>query len=158
MASSSYLRLIGDDSLRLSFRWTKLRIAMIPGTVALEPFSECFVAGLILSWSCMHFFHWNMLVVFLCHTLIWFIRDCLLYRSLEVRNKFHRSVFFLYLNHYIVCEAMFSLRQLLVFAYLQRVSEPQNGFGFMSLCTFIISFLYCHMQYCLFVFLQFILL
>lgn len=35
------------------FRWTKLRINMLPGTV-LEPVSECFLASLIIGWAAHH--------------------------------------------------------------------------------------------------------
>lgn len=64
-------------------RWTKLRIAMVPAAVMLEPFSECFLSGLVFSWSCLYFFHWNMLVVFLYHVLVWFVLDYVLFRQLE---------------------------------------------------------------------------
>uniref|UniRef100_H2YPF1 ceramide glucosyltransferase n=1 Tax=Ciona savignyi TaxID=51511 RepID=H2YPF1_CIOSA len=64
-------------------RWTKLRVAMVPFAVILEPFSECFLSGLLFSWSCLHFFKWNMLVVFLYHVLAWFILDYILFRQLE---------------------------------------------------------------------------
>nr|CAB3267497.1 ceramide glucosyltransferase [Phallusia mammillata] len=64
-------------------RWTKLRVAMVPMAVILEPFSECFLSGLVFSWSCLHFFRWNMLVVFLYHVLVWFVLDYILFRQLE---------------------------------------------------------------------------
>jgi len=64
-------------------RWTKLRIAMVPWAVLLEPFSECFFSGLVFSWACLYFFGWNMLVVFLYHVLVWFALDYILFRMLE---------------------------------------------------------------------------
>lgn len=64
-------------------RWTKLRIAMVPWTVFLEPFSECFLSGLMFAWGCLYFFRWNMLVVFLYHVLVWFALDYVLFRQLE---------------------------------------------------------------------------
>lgn len=60
-----------------------MRIAMVPFAVILEPFSECFLAGLFLAMSCTHFFGWNMLVVFLYHVLGWFIADYMFFRALE---------------------------------------------------------------------------
>jgi len=57
---------------------------MVPLAVLLEPFSECFLAGLVFSWSCLYFFSWNMLVVFLYHVLVWFVLDYMLFRQLEV--------------------------------------------------------------------------
>ena len=69
------------------FRWTKLRIAMIPHTVVLEPFTECFVASLLLSWSCAHFFGWNVLLVLGSRVLLWFFFDYILYSCLEVSSR-----------------------------------------------------------------------
>lgn len=40
------------------FRWTKLRINMLPGTV-LEPVSECFLASLIIGWAAHHVFRYS---------------------------------------------------------------------------------------------------
>lgn len=40
------------------FRWTKLRINMLPGTV-LEPVSECFLASLIIGWAAHYVFRYT---------------------------------------------------------------------------------------------------
>lgn len=39
------------------FRWTKLRINMVPATV-LEPVSECFLASLIIGWAAHYVFRY----------------------------------------------------------------------------------------------------
>lgn len=87
LASFPALQNGGNHSLRgfinRMARWTKLRISMVPFAVLFEPFSECFISGIFLSWSCSHFLNWNILVVLLYHILAWFILDYILVRSLE---------------------------------------------------------------------------
>lgn len=46
------------------FRWTKLRINMLPGTV-LEPVSECFLASLIIGWAAHYVFRYAANLLFL---------------------------------------------------------------------------------------------
>lgn len=46
-----------DNLIINDFRWTKLRINMLPGTV-LEPISECFLASLIIGWAAHYVFRY----------------------------------------------------------------------------------------------------
>ncbi|XP_045604183.1 ceramide glucosyltransferase [Procambarus clarkii] len=56
-------------------RWCKLRIAMVPHTILLEPLSECMVLGLIVSWAATIVLRADYLVFFLFHTLSWSLAD-----------------------------------------------------------------------------------
>lgn len=66
------------------FRWTKLRINMLPATIICEPISECFVASLIIGWAAHHVFRWDIMVFFMCHCLAWFIFDYIQLRGVQV--------------------------------------------------------------------------
>ncbi|RZF41192.1 hypothetical protein LSTR_LSTR011573 [Laodelphax striatellus] len=59
-------------------RWTKLRVAMVPLTILLEPLSECMIIGGFASWSAYFLFHWDPLVFYLVHILLWFLCDWVL--------------------------------------------------------------------------------
>ncbi|XP_066993687.2 ceramide glucosyltransferase [Anabrus simplex] len=59
-------------------RWAKLRAAMVPQTIVLEPQSECMVLGAIASWSVSFLFKWDPLVFYLVHILVWFLLDWIL--------------------------------------------------------------------------------
>jgi len=59
-------------------RWAKLRVAMLPHTIFLEPLSECFVLGACAAWSANYLFGWEPLVFFLVHVLVWFFFDWIL--------------------------------------------------------------------------------
>lgn len=59
-------------------RWTKLRIAMIPTTILLEPLSECFVIGAMTSWSVNYLFDWDSLAFFIVNILLWCLSDWIL--------------------------------------------------------------------------------
>ncbi|KAK4287841.1 hypothetical protein Pmani_039102 [Petrolisthes manimaculis] len=61
--------------LRRLTRWCKLRIAMVPHTLVLEPFSECMVLGLVASWAGCVLLHADYLTFFLFHTLSWSLAD-----------------------------------------------------------------------------------
>ncbi|KXJ74655.1 hypothetical protein RP20_CCG013168 [Aedes albopictus] len=59
-------------------RWAKLRVAMVPTTILLEPLSECIIVGMFACWAAKILFRWNPLVFFLIHTLFWFLSDWIL--------------------------------------------------------------------------------
>lgn len=56
-------------------RWTKLRSAMVPHTILLEPLSECLILGAFTSWSVYVLFLWDPIVFYLVHVLVWFLLD-----------------------------------------------------------------------------------
>merc|ERR1712209_172760 len=59
-------------------RWTKLRFAMVPFTVFLEPFSECMLAGALASLSSYILFRTDPVCFYLIHVLCWFLADWIL--------------------------------------------------------------------------------
>lgn len=59
-------------------RWAKLRAAMVPHTILLEPLSECMVLGAFASWAVSFLFKWDALVFYLVHILVWFLLDWIL--------------------------------------------------------------------------------
>lgn len=59
-------------------RWVKLRVAMLPSMILLEPLSECMILGALASWSVSVLFHWDALVFYLVHILMWLLSDWLL--------------------------------------------------------------------------------
>ncbi|XP_015789939.1 ceramide glucosyltransferase [Tetranychus urticae] len=56
-------------------RWAKLRFAMVPSTIILEPISECVFLGILASWSLNFLFQFDPFVVYLFHALLWFLLD-----------------------------------------------------------------------------------
>ncbi|CAO1372885.1 unnamed protein product [Diamesa serratosioi] len=56
-------------------RWAKLRVAMVPHTIILEPISECMVLGCLASWAVNILFQWDALPFYLVHILVWFLSD-----------------------------------------------------------------------------------
>jgi len=59
-------------------RWAKLRIAMVPATILLEPISECMVLGAMAAWATYWLFACDPIVVYLLHILCWFLLDWIL--------------------------------------------------------------------------------
>ncbi|XP_067640467.1 ceramide glucosyltransferase [Eurosta solidaginis] len=59
-------------------RWAKLRVAMVPTTILLEPLSECMLLGALASWSAGLLFSWDPLVFYLVHVLTWCLSDWIL--------------------------------------------------------------------------------
>jgi ceramide glucosyltransferase len=67
-------------------RWAKLRLAMVPTTIILEPLSECMVIGGFASWAVSVLFHWDSLVFYLIHILVWFLSDWVLLSIVQVSD------------------------------------------------------------------------
>lgn len=65
-------------------RWAKLRIAMVPLTVLLEPLAECFILGAFASWSVFILFRWDSTAFYLIHILVWFLSDWILLSIVQV--------------------------------------------------------------------------
>ncbi|XP_037949622.1 ceramide glucosyltransferase-like [Teleopsis dalmanni] len=59
-------------------RWAKLRVAMVPTTILLEPLSECMILGAFASWAASLLFSWDPLVFYLVHILTWLLSDWIL--------------------------------------------------------------------------------
>lgn len=59
-------------------RWAKLRFAMVPHTMLLEPLSECMLLGALVAWATSFLFQWDAFAVYLLHLLLWFLLDWML--------------------------------------------------------------------------------
>lgn len=74
-------------------RWAKLRVAMVPTMILLEPLSECMIIGAFASWAVNILFAWDSLVFYLVHILLWFLSDWILLSIVQNGalpfNKFH---------------------------------------------------------------------
>uniref|UniRef100_A0A914W7F0 ceramide glucosyltransferase n=1 Tax=Plectus sambesii TaxID=2011161 RepID=A0A914W7F0_9BILA len=81
-------------------RWIKLRVAMLPHTIILEPMQDCMMAGLMGSWAANMLFDWNSLVFFLVHVLMWMLFDYMLICTVQNGplsfGKFEFAVMWLY--------------------------------------------------------------
>jgi len=64
-------------------RWAKLRFAMVPHTIFLEPFSECFILCLFAALSINFLFGFDPFVVGLFHILVWFLLDYMLLNVIQ---------------------------------------------------------------------------
>ena len=70
-----------------SHRWAKLRFAMVPHTILLEPLSECFVLGILAAWSINFLFKIDPFAIYLFHILVWFLLDYTLLNVIQVGLK-----------------------------------------------------------------------
>lgn len=84
---------VGSFQARL-IRWAKLRVAMVPTTILLEPLSECMVLGAFAAWSVSLLFRWDPLVFYLVHILTWFLSDWVLLSIVQNGSlPFHKFEF-----------------------------------------------------------------
>ncbi|XP_025102977.1 ceramide glucosyltransferase-like [Pomacea canaliculata] len=60
-------------------RWGKLRTAMLPHLIVLEPLSECVFSGALLAWAVDYLTGFSGLTVFLLHALVWLLFDYCLF-------------------------------------------------------------------------------
>lgn len=68
-------------------RWVKLRIAMLPHIILVEPLQDCFPSGLIMSFSLNYMFGFDILTVLAIHTVYWISMDFSLMSSMQVSSK-----------------------------------------------------------------------
>ncbi|KRZ80132.1 Ceramide glucosyltransferase-B [Trichinella papuae] len=59
-------------------RWARLRFAMLPYTVVLEPLQECILLGVLTMPAASYIFGWNCAIFFLAHVFCWLFLDCVL--------------------------------------------------------------------------------
>lgn len=64
-------------------RWTKLRCAMAPHTILLEPLSECLVLGALAAWAAYVLLRWDPVVFYLVHALAWMLLDYALLATVQ---------------------------------------------------------------------------
>uniref|UniRef100_A0A1I8AVW7 ceramide glucosyltransferase n=1 Tax=Steinernema glaseri TaxID=37863 RepID=A0A1I8AVW7_9BILA len=64
-------------------RWIKLRVAMLPHTIILEPLQDCFLSGIIGAVSSYYLFSWNPFLYFLVHVGYWCTCDYILLSVME---------------------------------------------------------------------------
>lgn len=94
-------------------RWAKLRVAMVPTMILLEPLSECLIVGAFASWAVSVLFRWDSLVFYLVHILMWFLSDWILLSIVQVYNQ----ELFRFFEEY--------LRFFLFYFFLERITSFQ---------------------------------
>lgn len=67
-------------------RWVKLRIAMLPHIILVEPLQDCFPSGLIMSYSLNYLFGFSVLPTLILHTIYWISMDYSLMTSMQNGN------------------------------------------------------------------------
>lgn len=64
-------------------RWIKLRIAMLPHIILVEPLQDCFPSGIIISLALKCVLGFNPTTVFALHVVFWFSMDYMLMNSIQ---------------------------------------------------------------------------
>jgi len=67
-------------------RWIKLRSAMVPHTILLEPISECMLSGALAALAAYIIFRLDPVCFYLVHVLVWFIFDWILIHIVQNGN------------------------------------------------------------------------
>ncbi|CAJ0958544.1 unnamed protein product, partial [Mesorhabditis belari] len=84
-------------------RWMKLRIAMLPFTILLEPIQDCILSGILAASSMSYLVGMHSLIYFSLHTLFWFAMDYALISSLQ--NGPLKYTFSQFLHIWLIREA-----------------------------------------------------
>ena len=72
------------SNLVIVFSWIKLRSAMLPHTILLEPLSECMLSGALASLSAHILFRIDPVPFYMVHILVWFMFDWILIHVVQV--------------------------------------------------------------------------
>ena len=82
-----------DLALTLLFvlSWIKLRSAMLPHTILLEPLSECMLSGALASLSAHILFKIDPVPFYMVHILVWFMFDWILIHVVQVTTKQYKA-------------------------------------------------------------------
>ncbi|CAP28630.1 Protein CBG08882 [Caenorhabditis briggsae] len=64
-------------------RWAKLRIAMMPQVIFVEPLQDCFPAGIIFALSVYHLFNINIPMTIFLNFLFWIFMDYMIMRVMQ---------------------------------------------------------------------------
>ncbi|GMT14756.1 hypothetical protein PFISCL1PPCAC_6053 [Pristionchus fissidentatus] len=67
-------------------RWTKLRFAMLPHIIVVEPLQDCFVNCLLFSLSVWNLTGWNPFIVMAIHLITWFSSDYSLFNNVHGKH------------------------------------------------------------------------
>ncbi|EJU05712.1 glycosyltransferase family 21 protein [Dacryopinax primogenitus] len=96
---------IGNMDLAAYFwrrvRWVRVRKHMVLSATIIEPFTESVLLGTLMAWSLRSMLGFPMVVVLICHTLVWLLVDLDVYAALaghavpaSIRLTFIRAWFF----------------------------------------------------------------
>ncbi|CCD69753.1 Ceramide glucosyltransferase 2 [Caenorhabditis elegans] len=66
-------------------RWVKLRMAMMPQIIFVEPLQDCFPSALIISFSLNYIANIDMLTTIMLHVVFWITMDCMV--MCKMQNK-----------------------------------------------------------------------
>ncbi|GAA6059526.1 hypothetical protein JCM10212_006024 [Sporobolomyces blumeae] len=100
---------------RRRVRWIRVRKYMVVASTLVEPFTECFLAGVLGSFAFCHLFSLPPIVFFPVQTALWFYHDLRMYRALvpsspafsSIRNPpHHDGPSFSYLQAWALREAL----------------------------------------------------
>ncbi|PIC22047.1 hypothetical protein B9Z55_026665 [Caenorhabditis nigoni] len=64
-------------------RWAKLRIAMMPQVILVEPLQDCFPAGIIMAFSVYYLFDFNIPMTIFLNFLFWIFMDYMIMRVMQ---------------------------------------------------------------------------
>ena len=71
-------------TLLFVFSWIKLRSAMLPHTILLEPISECMLSGALASLAAHILFKIDPVPFYMVHILVWCMFDWILIHVVQV--------------------------------------------------------------------------